>query len=158
MLLLSCCIITIYIILVLMKGGIPVSLSSTYYTSNKAPWFSIAMFLSTALMLPALLDISTEQTQWLVFLSCVGNILCAIAPNFKEELEGKLHYGGAILAGILSQIWCNCYNPNTLWMWLVIGGVLLINYRAKIYSTTNLVFWLEVICYLNIYITCFNWI
>lgn len=155
----SIIILCLYVIGVLIKHKqIPISLSSTYYSSNKKPWFTITMLLVTALMMISLLDVSEEKWQWLVFISCMGNVMCAVAPNFKEELEGKIHYTGAIIACIISQIWCELYNHYTVFMWMIIGIILLISYIEEKHQGKELTFafWVELICFSNIYFTYYN--
>ena len=149
-------IITIYTIGTLIKHKqIPISLSSTYYSSNKKPWFTITLLITTILMMIPLLDITRPEHQWLVFLSCMGNVFCAFAPNFKEELEGKIHYTGAVIAGILSQIWCELYNPWTLLLWILVGIILTSLYIHEKHNETpsTIAFWAELVCFFNIYMT-----
>lgn len=134
---------------------IPVSLSSTYYNSNEKPWFTIAIILTTAFMIVPLLEITPEDDQWLVFLSCIGNLFCAFAPKFREELEGKVHYIGAYTAGILSQLWCCLYNSYTLWIWGIFCILIMFLY---LYEWANdkdstVAFWAELLCFMNIYLT-----
>ena len=152
----SCFIICMYILHILIKyKKIPISLSSTYYMSDKKPWFSISIILTTILMMIPLMEASKPEAHWLVFLSCMGNIFCAFAPNFKEELEGKVHYGGAILAGVISQLWCCFHNKFTLILWLLLVPILWDFYKFELSKgeEPTYAFWAELICFINIYVT-----
>lgn len=156
MILASCAILICYLIGVLIhQKEIPISLSSTYYTFNKKPWFTFALLCITALIMIPTLEISDDQNRWLIFLACAGCFLCAIAPNFKEELEGKVHYTGAIMAGIFSQVWCYLYNPFTLILWILVAGGLCVLYLYEKYidKKPTAMFWAEMVCFINIYYT-----
>ena len=152
----SCVILCAYIAWILIKYKyIPNSLSSTYYKTNKACWFSITMILMTVLMMIPLFDISDDNWTFLVFLSCGSNIMCAAAPNFREDLEGPIHYISAFIAGIASQIWCELHNPLTLPIWCGLGMLLLIAYviEKRGGPKSNITFWSEIFCFFNIYLT-----
>jgi hypothetical protein len=127
---------------------------------NKKPWFTIALLLTAILMMIPLFDYTQKDDQWLVFLSCLGVILCAVAPNFKEELEGKIHFTGAGMAGIFSQLWCCLYNNWTLWIWVFMGVMLGITWLTDQYNQreSKIAFWAELLCFVNIYFTYFYYL
>lgn len=63
--------------------GIPYSISDTYYILSNRYWLGICMILQSLLLLPAALDASTENSQFLIFLSVVGMIVLGVSPNFR---------------------------------------------------------------------------
>ena len=46
---------------------------------------SVCMIGSGVLLLPAALESSTENSQFLVFLSVVGMVVLGVSPNFKSD-------------------------------------------------------------------------
>ena len=161
----SCLVITIYVIYVLVAHKkIPESISSTYYNSNKKPWFTIAIILSTLLMIGPLFEMSDDNLDWMVFLSCGGNLMCAVAPNFEEPIENRIHFTGAFLAGILSQLWCQYYHNDTIIYWLIF--VLLFigmhlcrkSFKINYNGDFSVAFWAELLCFVNIYFVYFYYL
>ena len=53
---------------------IPYSISDTYYALTHKFWFGLCMIGSGALLLPAALEASSENSQFLVFLGCVSSV------------------------------------------------------------------------------------
>ena len=90
--------------------GIPYSISETYYKIKHKFWFAVATIGTAALLMPAILEVTREQYQFLAFLACVGMILTGAAPNFREGIERKIHIAGAFICLVFSQLWvayCN---------------------------------------------------
>ena len=83
---------------------IPYSISDTYYALTHKFWFGLCMIGSGALLLPAAFEASTENSQFLVFLSVVGMIVLGVSPNFRTEQKVP-HCIGAAMSLIFSQIW-----------------------------------------------------
>lgn len=79
--------------------------------------------------MPAILEVSKMNTEFLAFFACARIILVGAAPNFKEKTEGKVHTAGAILCIAGSQAWAlfvwmaydKCTNN-----WLILYHILLI--------------------------------
>ena len=130
--------------------GIPWSISDTYYQLEKHgrnKWlFQIAMILPSFLLLPAWLECSSENIQFLAFLSCGGLIFVGAAPCFKLELDGKVHYTGTVVSG-LSAI-----------LWIIFSGmwyIPLITFAVAVYliiKYKNWMFWVECAAFLSTYI------
>ena len=78
-------------------------------------WFGLCMIGSGALLLPAAFEASTENSQFLVFLSVVGMIVLGVSPNFKGS-QKTAHCIGAAMSLIFSQIWVGCNS----WYWLLL--------------------------------------
>lgn len=102
-----------YLGMVLIRFGIPKSISETYYLLGKQGWlFQVTLFSVAFLVVPTLIERSSENTQFLAFLACTGLAFVAAAPLFKMELEGKVHYvsaaiccGGLVLWQVFNACW-----------------------------------------------------
>ena len=140
--------------------GIPYSISDTYYILSNRYWFGICMILPSLLLLPAALDASTENSQFLIFLSVVGMIVLGVSPNFKGAHK-KAHIAGAVMSLVFSQIWVGCNS----WYWLLLwsGFIIYMVVSMKKHWTGNFIsdfikrkpmFWIEVISLLTVYLTC----
>lgn len=111
-------ILTSYTISVVCRWGVPKSLSRTYF-SIKHKWiFSACVATSAGFLLPTLINILPEEWQWLGFLSVVGAVSVAFAPNLNDELQEQAHMGGAIILGLASQGVAAVICPLVLMIWL----------------------------------------
>lgn len=150
-----------YVSAMIKKGkGIPYSISDTYYALTHKFWFALCMIGSGVLLLPAALESSTENSQFLVFLSVVGMVVLGVSPNFKGS-EKTAHYIGAAMSLVFSQIWVGCNS----WYWLLLwsGFIAYMAISMKKHWTGNFIsdfikrkpmFWIEVISLLTVYLTC----
>lgn len=77
--------------------GVPYSISATYYYLEHKLWFMATMWLTAGLLMPAILEVSKPNTEWVAFLSCAGMFFVGSAPNFKDDYESKMHSAGAII-------------------------------------------------------------
>lgn len=102
--------------------GVPYSISATYYKLQHPYWFMAAMWVTAGLLMPAVLEASKLGTEFLAFLACAGMLFVGAAPNFREELEGKVHMSGAVVCVVASQLWVafNCW-----WILLPVWGAYL---------------------------------
>lgn len=98
--------------------GIPWSVSDTYYQLDKwghPKWlFQAAMIVPAFLLLPAWLDVSPVEIQFLAFLSGAGLIFVGAAPCFKLELEGKVNNNAYRASSFEMEAKLNQDNPNYL--------------------------------------------
>lgn len=95
-----------YLGMVLIRFGIPKSISETYYLLGKQGWlFQIALWGTAFTAVPMLIERSSEDTQFLAFLACAGLAFVAAAPLFKMELEGKVHYVSAAICCVGLVLW-----------------------------------------------------
>lgn len=81
---------------------IPYSISDTYYALTHKFWFTLCMIGSGALLLPAAFEASTENSQFLVFLSVIGMIVLGVSPNFKGS-QKTTHCIGAAMSLIFPR-------------------------------------------------------
>lgn len=115
---LSLLVIATYTLAVCLKQPcIPYSISATFYKLAHPYWFMAAMWLTAGLLMPAVLEVSKPNTEWMAFLACVGMFLVGAAPNFKDSFEGKVHIAGAVLCVAGSQLWVACNCPWALMVW-----------------------------------------
>lgn len=161
--LVSMLIITVYTAVVVMKSGIPYSLSETYYRIEHKRGFSIAMLFTAFTLLPVGLEVSTEESQFLIFLSVVGMAIVALSPNFAHgEREEKIaHYIGSAILLVGTQTWVSINSPWALVCWVgylayIIYGILSqkddISFFRKIVNLKP-VFWAEVAVIVSTYIS-----
>lgn len=159
----SLLIILSYSIAVCIKGKkIPRSISATWYAIEHKWWFRFSMWVTPMLAIPAIVDISTENTAWLGFISLLGMILVGCAPDFKNDLfQRRLHLSGAILLLSGTQMWIVFNYPLLLLVWLayILYTVISIsiqknrNIISRFYNT-NPMFWVEM-CAMNVFVALF---
>lgn len=139
---------------------IPYSISDTCYALAHKFWFGLCMIGSGILLLPAALETSTENSQFLVFLSVVGMAILGVSPNFKTEQKIP-HSIGAAMSLIFSQIWVGCNSWYWLLLWAGFIAYMVISISKQ--WTGNFIsdfikrkpmFWIEVISFLIVYLTC----
>ena len=119
--------------------GIPRSLSDTFYLLGKKGWiFQVVLGLFGALLMPTWIDLSSDNTEFLAFLSCAGLLFVAAAPCFKMELEGKVHYTSAVLCCICAFIW-----QMVEVGWLLPVGSLALALGATMITKGKLFWWVE---------------
>ena len=161
--LVSLLIITSYKAAVCIKGhGVPSSISATFYALDHKLWFGATMWLTAGLLMPAILEISTENSEWAAFLACVGMMLVGVAPNFKEDFDGDIHTTGATMCLLFSQVWVGFNNPWLLLAWLVYLTPTAIltwrNYQERkdwrtAFLMTKPMFWVEIVALATTYMT-----
>lgn len=136
--LLSLIILTTYIVYAVSVCGVPWSLSDTYYQlkkRNRPAWlFQMAMIIPAMLLMPVWIDRSTDDLQFLAFLSCGGLMFVGSAPLFKEEFQGRVHYTGTVIAGLATILWV-CLSG--MW-WLPattfpVAGIIMLKYRKWLF-------------------------
>ena len=137
-------IISLYLAYIFIRyRQIPVSISDTFYLG--ANWlFTAVMWIIGFTTAASLINITSETYQFLPFLIGAGLLFVGAAPHFKEDLEGKVHTGGAIVFGIASQVWASIYfTPWLLLTWLTV---------PIWFKTKQRTFWAEILCIINIII------
>lgn len=147
--LLSLIVLTIYIMYAVRMCGVPWSLSDTYYQlkkRNRPAWlFQMAMIIPAMLLMPVWIDRSTDDLQFLAFLSCGGLMFVGSAPLFKEEFQGRVHYTGTVIAGLATILWV-CLSG----MWYLpavafpVAGIIMLRYRKWL-------FWAEMAAFVCAY-------
>lgn len=141
---LSCLIMTIFLTAYIVRFGLPTSISATYYRTD-AKWLMPACTATAGLLtLVPILEHTPEQYQFVAFFIVASILFVAFAPAYREDLEGKVHSGAAIILGISAVAWLILIAGVP---WLAIAGVV-----VGIKNRKQFVFWLEVGVLLNLYI------
>lgn len=164
LIILSTLIIASYTAAVCIKGrSVPNSISATFYKLEHKTWFLATMWFTAGLLMPAILEVSNEDTKFLAFLACAGMLLVGAAPNFKDKTEGRVHTAGATLCILASQAWVALNYPWCLTAWgaYLIGTLVYMtcneiteDLRADFLSTKPM-FWVEVAALTSVYLSCF---
>ena len=135
-------IIAIYLLFSIIKyKQIPESISDTFYLGNKW-WFTFTMVVLGFLICAILIPITSELYQFTAFLTGAGLLLVGATPHIKDMSERKVHFGGALIFGLMSQIWASLYCSP----WLLLTWIFLI----PLWKTKQRIFWMEFICIINI--------
>lgn len=157
----SALLIAVYTAAVCIKtGGIPYSISETYYKIEHKYWFGSTMVLTACMLMPAILDVTPDSYQFTAFLACAGMIMTGIAPNFREGIDRKIHTTGAVLCLVFSQVWVGLTLP---WMLLLWAGYLAYTaigvkrnwngYFIGSFLSTRPMFWVEITALVATYVT-----
>lgn len=156
--LLSLCIILTYVGVMVIRLGIPYSISDTYYSLQHKFWFGFSMIATAVLLMPEILSRTPENYQFTAFLMCAGLCFVGVAPNFKEGLDRPVHIVSTTVAAVFSQIWVALTQPWLLLVWIV--WILYIGFRIRkkrnggLYSRFVLckpLFFIEVIAFVLVY-------
>ena len=129
---------------------IPESISQTVYVlPRKGQWlFTIVMWSVAFLLIPQLMQISTDNTRFLAFLAMGGILGVGASPLVAKE-KNTFHYVCAAVSGIASQLLVALNQPLLLlvWFWYV-GYTLLAKDGSK-----NM-FWVQISCMLTVFAYC----
>lgn len=125
--------------------GVPDSISATAYAVDHPIIFTLGLLSQCILMLPALIERSSTNTQFLAFLAIIGLGMVGMSPNYKEENKLQ-HYLGAGIAAVGSQLLIALNKPILLSTW---GLFLPIAALTKFKNST---FWAELVCLINMYL------
>ena len=163
LILISLLTIATYSAIVTIKSGIPYSISETYYRIYHKKWFTFVMLFTAITLLPAALENSSENSQFLIFLSVVGMGVVGLSPNFihGEKSEQIAHYIGSGMLLIFSQCWVGCNLPWALICWIVYVMWIVFNFNKSdseqnFYNrlvSTKPVFYAELIVMITVYAT-----
>lgn len=161
LIILSILTIASYVAAVCIKGkGVPNSISATFYALKHKLWFGATMWITAGSLMPAILEISKDNSEWSAFLACVGMMLVGMAPNFKEKFEGNIHTIGAVMCLLFSQIWVAFNQPLLLAAWPIYAIPTairtFINYKKNknikdAFVQTKPMFWVEIVALATTY-------
>lgn len=152
--LLSVFAISLYTGAVCIKGhGVPNSISATFYALAHRYWFRFTMWVTPILLIPAILEVSRPNTEFLAFLALVGMIMVGCAPDYvRDPFQRKLHIAGAIMCIGFSQVWVafNCWWVLLpIWLaYLVYTGIAIGRQKEGVFiyrfMQTKPMFWVEI--------------
>lgn len=141
-------------------GGVPASISATFYKIEHKAWFGATMWLTAGLLMPAILEVTPDSYQFTAFLSCAGMMMVGVAPNFREGVDRPIHIAGAILCILFSQAWVGLTVPCMLLVWVVyLSYTIYAMYRCwkghflNAFLSTKPMFWVEITALLTTYVT-----
>jgi hypothetical protein len=122
-------------------------ISEGYYLAKKSWMFTLGLLVTSMAVLPAWLESSPENYQFLAFLSCVSLMGVAVFPKYLES-DRTGHIVSALCAMALSLLWSALTGH---WIILLaVSGVAMLLLVTKI---NNKFFWLEVLGFANIYLS-----
>lgn len=120
-------------------GGIPESLSATYYTlGSYKRLFQVAMVMTACTLYPVWISVSSEGIGGLVFGACASLLFVATAPCFRSGLEGKVHYAFAAVCCICAVVWQVCMGLWDVTLWCGLVGLML-----SLQDRRNWCWWVE---------------
>ena len=122
-----------YIVGCAVKFRIPESASETYYLLGASGWiFQLVMFITGVCLLPVWLSLSKAEYQCFVFLACSSLCFVSLAPAFRLEIQGKVHYSAAAICCVSVFAWQMLEGLCDVMLWFVcIGGMLTLTNRSK---------------------------
>lgn len=129
--------------------GIPESLSQTaLILHRKDKWvFGAVMIVCGILFGIVMIDKSSENTQWMAFLTLVSLCGVGVTPLFNTDTR-KTHYVFAIAGGILPSLCIVFNNPLCLLPWF--GYV----FYTLLTDDKSEIFWSETACFVSILLYC----
>lgn len=143
----SCLLMALYLSLVVYAYGIPPSISETYYLGSK--WlFSAVLVVAASLALIPILNHTPEGYQFLGFFIVAGIFFVAASPAFKEEFEGKVHSGSAIVLGVSAIVW--------LALTIGVPWISILGLAVALLNRANFIFWIEVGILADVYRCLFH--
>lgn len=142
-------------------GHVPQSLSETYYLIGGKPFnrlraslFTFMMWTVAFMLLPAMLNVTPGNMQFLAFLALTGICFVGAAPEFYEEFQGRIHTASAVIAAVFGLAWAMFAGNGLGWVALVLS---LFGAMAGAISTKSIkscrIFWLEMIAFATVYLT-----
>lgn len=166
---LSLLIFIVYLVLVIRyAGAVPESLSETYYLlGNKyyklhsdpsgmsfrrlrASIFTGVMWAIALLLMIPLLEITPELGKPLVFLALGSIMIVGAAPQFHDEMEGKVHTTAAYVAAVLGIAWAALFAKGLICL-LAWTSVCLTTSLATGTIKGSRIFWLEMVAFGTVY-------
>jgi len=105
--------------IVMMRGGVPESVSGLVYNlSERMQWWWSAWLIAVAASVMVPLMSALGDVAWLGWLTVVCLIGAAVTPVFNRDTR-TMHYVCGIAAGVLSQVCVACLCPWWLLVWLI---------------------------------------
>lgn len=133
----------VYLFSFIGNNGIPTSISDTYYRNNKRWLFSAVLIVAASLALAPILNHTPESYKFLGFFIVAGIFFVAASPAFRDEFEGKVHTGAALILCFATIAWLILTAGVP---YIAIAGVLVGIIRRR-----EFIFWLELGLLANLY-------
>lgn len=137
------------IVLCIANRQIPASLSEAVYNlPSLGSWLWVLVILAVAfLTMPTLIELASENTKFLGFLSCVALAFVAVCPLDPKQRTHKAHMIASYAAAILSQLLVAFNNPWLLLMW--IPWVAAFIWITKDEKWRTAAFWATITCFVT---------
>lgn len=151
-------------------GHVPESLSETYYLLGdkyykmfpdpseinfkrlRASIFTAMMWVIALLLMIPLLELTPELGKPLVFLSLGAIMFVGAAPQFHDEMEGKVHTTSAYVAAVLGIAWALLFAHGLFYLFasafLCLAGAVM---TGTVKSSKT--FWLEMVAFATVYLS-----
>lgn len=146
LLLITALLFIVYNIFILCNFGVPESLSATSYLLkekyNQYWWFSLICLIIITGLFPLWIEISTINTQCLVFLSCAGILFIGASPFFLKELDKIVHYSSGLITALTFILW---FILNGYYLWLIYIASTCIPFI--IWKPKSFIYFIEIITY-----------
>lgn len=164
LIILSILTIAVYTTAVCVKQkGVPASISATFYAIRNRWWFRLTMWLTPMLLMPAILEVSNPNTEFLAFLALVGMIVVGCFPDYvSDRFNRRGHIAGAVMAIGFSQVWIACNLAWCLLAWvvyLIYTAVAIVRQKEGVFvyrfMKTKPMFWVEIVAFLATYVSIF---
>lgn len=140
------------------QGGVPASISATFYKLEHKYWFTLSMWMTALLLMPVAIEVSSQDTMFMAFLACAGMLFVGAAPEFRnEKIEHDIHMYGAVICVAGSQLWVafNLWWILSLWAVYVVGtGIYMTRVEGKFkekFLATKPMFWVEIVALVATY-------
>ncbi len=143
LILVSCLVISWYLISYVCHCGLPASISATYYNTQHKWLLPVVLGAGIASAIVPFFDLTPDYWRFLVFFIVSGIMFIAAAPAFRQEFEGKVHSVAAIVAGLSSVVWLSVIAGIPF---IAIAGAI-----AAVIDCKHKTFWIEVGILLNLY-------
>ena len=114
--------------------GCPVSVSAVYYVLEDGGRrvFQMCMAAMAPLLYATWIHLGKDIHLCLAFLACASLLYVAFSPEFKEELQGKVHYTAAAVCCASVFLWQVLEGLWDVTLWFVwVAGMLTLNDRSK---------------------------
>ena len=122
-------------------------ISDTFYASGKTPMFSEFMFAQALLLLPCMLDVSTENSKCIAFLTAMCVAFVGASPYYKSGMDAKVHKVSCVCAMTLSVLWVAMNGYYWAYMAIVVGVAI------SVLNLKQWLLWVEIAMFLMIYLS-----
>lgn len=133
-----------YVGYIMAKYGVLPSLSDSYYhlPLKKRDIIFTSVFYYTAIAVIILAE------SGLMFAAGVGICAVGTAPQFERSYAKPIHYIGAAFAALFSQL----YIIFIAELWPLTGILVLIGLILYLLKVNNIIWWIEMVCFLTAFI------
>lgn len=131
--------------------AVPESISSTVYLlPRNGQWlFTVVMWIVDFCLVIPIMEKVCDSTRFIAFFMVAGIIGVGTSPLLAKE-KNTFHYVCAAVSGVSSQVLVALNQPYLLLTWTLYVGYTLL---AK--DVSKNLFWVEVLCMLNVFALCF---